>query len=129
MKITKFFALLCAVVGLVGCETTKNEPNVDPQGKIKLSADKTTVEIGESVTFTVVDSEGNDLTKSASIYDNELNKITNPWTPEKSGAYTFNATVGAESSNNVTISVMAQMPEVPVDSDPTNLAFNHLCGR
>jgi hypothetical protein len=61
MKITKFFALLCAVVGLVGCEAA-NEPNVDPQGKIKLSADKTTVQIGESVTFTVVDSEGNDLT-------------------------------------------------------------------
>ena len=125
MKITKFFALLCAVVGLVGCETGKNEPNVDPQGNIKLSADKTTIQIGESVTFTIVDSEGNDLTKSASIYDNDLNKITNPWTPEKSGMYTFNATVGAESSNNVTISVMAQMPEVPVDSDPTNLAFNH----
>ena len=131
MKITKFFALLCAAaVGFVACEPVGNteEPNVT--GKITLSASKTTIELGETVTFKaeMKDAETGemiDVTEFVSIYDSELNKISNPWTPAASGNYTFNATYGAESSNNITISVMAQMPEVPADPDPENLAFNH----
>ena len=131
MKITKFFALLCAAaVGFVACEPVGNteEPNVT--GKITLSASKTTIELGETVTFKaeMKDAETGemiDVTEFVSIYDSELNKISNPWTPTASGNYTFNATYGAESSNNITISVMAQMPEVPADPDPENLAFNH----
>lgn len=129
MKITKFLALFCAaVIGFVGCETI--EPAPEPTGKITLSADKTTLQLGESVTFTATmkdaeTGETTDVTKFVSIYDSQLNKISNPWTPETSGSYTFNATYGAESSNNVTITVMAQMPEVPADPQPENLTFNH----
>lgn len=125
MKFTKFFALLCAAtVGFVACEE-KPAPTPEPQGSITLEADKTTVQLGESVTFTVTDSEGQDVTAAASIYDQNLDKVSNPFTPQASGSYTFNATIGPESSNNVTITVMAEMPEVPVDSDPAKLAFNH----
>lgn len=125
MKFTKFFALLCAAtVGFVACEE-KPAPTPEPQGSITLEADKTLVELGESVTFKVTDSEGQDVTAAASIYDQNLDKVSNPFTPEASGSYTFNATIGAESSNNVTITVLAQMPEVPSDPEPENLAFNH----
>lgn len=126
MKITKFFALLCAAaVGFVACEPVNNEPTPEPQGSITLKADKTTLALGESVTFTVIDSEGQDVTAAASIYDGDLNKVSNPYTPAASGSYTFNATIGAESSNNLTITVLAQMPEVPADPQPGNYAFNH----
>ena len=125
MKFTKFFALLCAAtVGFVACEE-KPAPTPEPQGSITLEADKTVVELGESVTFKVVDSEGQDVTAAASIYDQNLDKVSNPFTPEASGSYTFNATIGAESSNNVTITVLAQMPEIPSDPEKDNLAFNH----
>ena len=127
MKITKFFALLCAAtVGFVACEPIEsNEPTPEPQGSITLKADKTTLQLGESVTFTVTDSEGQDVTAAASIYDSELNNVANPYTPAASGLYTFNATIGAEASNFVTITVMAQMPDVPEDLEPENLAFHH----
>ena len=135
MKITKFFALLCAAaVGFVGCETVNNpvqpEPAPEVKGSITLEADKTTVQLGESVTFTATmkdaeTGETTDVTSFVSIYDSELNKISNPWTPSASGGYTFNATYGAESSNYVTISVLAQMPKIPADPQPENLAFNH----
>ena len=135
MKITKFFARLCAAaVGFVGCETAKNQVNPEPtpevKGSITLEADKTTVELGESVTFTATmkdaeTGETTDVTSFVSIYDSELNKISNPWTPSASGGYTFNATYGAESSNYVKISVLAQMPEIPADPQPANTKFNH----
>ena len=135
MKITKFFALLCAAaVGFVGCETVNNpvkpEPAPEVKGSITLEADKTTVQLGESVTFTATmkdaeTGETTDVTSFVSIYDSELNKISNPWTPSASGGYTFNATYGAESSNYVKISVLAQMPEVPADTEPANTKFNH----
>jgi hypothetical protein len=56
MKITKFFALLCAAaVAFVGCskntEPTPEVPNTS--GKLVLKADKTAVSLGETVTFTV----------------------------------------------------------------------------
>ena len=129
MKITKFFALLCAAtVGFVGCEekpAPTPEPAPEPQGSITLSVDQTAIELGDSVTFTVTDSEGNDVTSAASIYNQDLDKVSNPYTPAASGNYTFNATIGAENSNNVTVTVMAEMPEVPTDPDKDNLAFNH----
>ena len=125
MKFPKFFALLCAAtVGFVACEE-KPAPTPEPQGSITLEADKILVELGESVTFKVTDSEGQDVTAAASIYDQNLDKVSNPFTPEASGSYTFNATIGAESSNNVTITVLAQMPEIPSDPEKDNLAFNH----
>ncbi|MBO7306567.1 MAG: Omp28-related outer membrane protein [Alistipes sp.] len=131
MKITKFFALMCAAIGFVACEPTNtNEPAPEVTGSITLEASSTTVELGESVTFTATmkdaeTGETTDVTAYVSIYDSELNKISNPWTPSASGSYTFNATYGAESSNNVTITVMAQMPEVPADPQPANTKFNH----
>ena len=133
MKFTKFFALLCAAaVGFAGCEAVENKngkptpnPTPEPSGNITLAVDKTTLQLGDSVTFTVTDAEGNDLTASASFYTVDLDKVANPYTPAASGSYTFYATVGAESSNNVTITVMAQMPEVPADPQPDNLKFNH----
>ena len=60
MKMTKFFALLASVALFAACtESSKDEekpqpkPTPEPSGAITLSADKTTIELGESVTFTV----------------------------------------------------------------------------
>ena len=129
MKITKFIALLCAAtVGFAACtpvDDNTDEPAPEPQGSITLKADKTAIELGESVTFTVTDQEGNDVTSAASFYNSEMDKVSNPFIPAASGSYTIMATIGAESSNNVTITVMAEMPNVPTDPQPENLKFNH----
>lgn len=133
MKMTKFFALLCAVAGFAACtpaETPSEEPAPEAKGKLTLTADKTQIQINESVNFTVTmkDEETGeivDITSLAKLYDGNLDPVSNPFTPQASGNYTINATYGAESSNNVDIMVMAQMPDFPADPQPDNYTFNH----
>lgn len=132
MKFTKFFALLCAVAGVAACtpaEEPGNEPQPEVKGNLTLTADKTQIEIGESVTFTVTlkDEAGveTDVTADAKFYDQDLEPVSNPFTPVVSGGYTINAIYSNLSSNNEVITVMAQMPEVPEDPQLTNTKFNH----
>lgn len=142
MKITKFFALLGAVAfAFAACEPvvdnggdnngTQQGGNDDtdrpqPTGSITLTADKTSVEIGGIVTFTVTDAENQDVTSQANIYDADLNVVEGgKWTAATTGVYEFFATVGSENSNYVKISVMAKVPEIPENPEPENLAFNH----
>ena len=63
MKLTKIFAFVLGALAFAACEnktesgkpTPSPEPGPEPTGGITLVADKTTVKMGESVTFTVVD--------------------------------------------------------------------------
>ena len=134
MKITKFFALLCAAtVGFVACTPTGEEtpqPAPEVTGNITLTADKTQVELGQTVNFTATmkdaeTGEVTDVTAHVTLYDSNLDTVANPFTPVASGIYNVMASMGAESSNVVTITVMAKLPEIPEDIDPENLAFNH----
>ena len=132
MKITKFFAFALSALAFVGCEFIEtpgsNEPEQPlptPTGSITLAADKTAVAIGETVTFTVTDAEGQDVTSQAYIYDRDYNDVGSQVTLNESGSYSYFATVGSENSNYVTIVVMASVPEVPADPQPDNFTFNH----
>ena len=136
MKFTKFFAMLsCVAMAFAACEpvddgkTPGDNPSDNPgdnttTGELTLTADKTAIELGESVTFTVTQ-EGTDVTKDVTLYDADLNKLSNPYTPTVSGAINVTATKGKYTSNTVTVTIMAQMPQVPADPQPSNLAFNH----
>lgn len=135
MKFTKFFAMLsCAAMAFAACEPVddgQNNPGGSTtSGDLTLSADKTAIELGESVTFTVEQKDETtgelvDVTKDVTLYDADLNKLSNPFTPTTSGSINVTATKGKYTSNTVTITVMAQMPELPADPQPENLAFNH----
>lgn len=126
MKFTKFFALLCAAAAtLVSCEPTpSNEQGPETEGSLRLEADKTAVSLGETVTMTVWQ-EGVDVTDKSTIYDADMNAVPATFTPLESGSYTFFATKGSESSNNLVITVLATMPDVPEDTEPSNTKFNH----
>lgn len=134
MKISKFFALLCAAAtfAFVGCEpvdgTEDQKPTPEPPtttGSITLSADKTTIALGETVKFTVMQ-EGVDVTAAATIYDPSMNKLANgEFVAEATGTYSFFATKGGESSNYVYVTVMASVPTLPEDTDVANTKFNH----
>ena len=133
MKLTKFFAMLaCAALAFVGCETTDDstDQGSNATGDLVLSADKTVIELGGTVNFTVEQKDETtgqmvDVTKDVTLYDADLNKLSNPFTPTTSGAINVTATKGKYTSNTVTITVMAKMPGVPADPQPENLAFNH----
>ena len=128
MKLTKFFAFAFAALAFVGCDEKtpdQKEPLLTPTGDIKLAADKTAVEIGETVTFTVTDAENQDVTSQALIYDENFNEVGSQVTFNESGSYSFFATVGSANSNYVSVVVMAEVPEVPEDPQPENFTFNH----
>lgn len=130
MKLTKFFALMCAtVVGFTACtdpDEPVNEPVIEPVGAITLTAEKTSVSVGEEIKFTVTDSIDQNVTKLATIYDPDLNIVKNGKckisTP---GSYEFYATLNGEISNTVTIIVSEVSLELPEDPQPDNYAFNH----
>lgn len=134
MKISKFFALLCAAAtfAFVGCEPVDGpedqKPTPEPPtttGSITLSADKTTIALGDTVKFTVMQ-EGVDVTAAATIYDPSMNKLANgEFVAEATGTYSFFATKGGESSNYVYVTVMASVPTLPEDTDVANTKFNH----
>ena len=129
MKLTKFFAFALAALSFAACEPIEQPggggSNIQPTGDITLTADKTAVAMGETVTFTVTDAEGQDVTAAASIYDGDFNTVGSKVTFNESGSYSFFATVGSANSNYVTIIVMASVPEVPADPQPENFVFNH----
>lgn len=128
MKLTKFFAFAFAALAFVGCDEKtpdQKEPLPTPTGDIKLTADKTAVEIGETVTFTVTDAENQDVTSQALIYDEDFNEVGSQVTFNESGSYSFFATVGSANSNYVSVVVMADVPVVPEDPQPENFIFNH----
>ena len=134
MKLTKFFAFAFAAMAFVACteksaEQVKpggnDDPKPTPTGNITLSADKEAVEMGETVTFTVTDAEGQDVTSQAIIYDKDFVEVGSTVTLNESGSYSFFATLGSANSNYVTITVLATVPEVPADSQPENFIFNH----
>lgn len=127
MKLTKFFAFAFAALAFAACENTEqpSENKPTPTGAITLTADNTAVQIGTTVTFTVTDAEGQDVTSQANIYDSDFNTVEPQVTFNESGSYSFFATVGPENSNYVTIVVMAEVPDVPVDPQPQNYTFNY----
>ena len=141
MKFTKFFALLgAAALAFAACDPVDNGGTNNgnnngsndggklptPTGNITLSADKTSIEVGEVVTFTVVDAENQDVTSQANIYDNDLNLVKDAkFTATTTGSFEFFATLGKENSNYIKVTVMAEVPVLPENPEPENLAFNH----
>lgn len=132
MKLTKIFAFVLGALAFAACEnkTESGKPSpspepVEPTGGITLVADKTTVKMGESVTFTVIDDAQQDVTAQATIYDKDFNEVASTVTFNESGQYSYFATLGSLNSKYVIITVMAEIPEVPADPQPDNYAFNH----
>ena len=128
MKLTKFFAFALAALAFVGCgdEPTTPAPAPEVSGSIILKASTNATTLGETVTFTVEDTNGQDLTAMAQIYDPNCIELTDKsFTAEEAGTYSFFATYEGETSNTVNVRFMATMPELPEDSDPSNLVFQH----
>lgn len=129
MKLTKFFALALAAIAtfaFVGCGSDDEGPEAPFRGTIFLVADNESVTKGETVTFTVTDNDGNDVTSSATIFDANMKKYTDgKFHAENTGRYEFFAQLGTQTSNYVKITVIAELPTLPADPQPSNKKFNH----
>ena len=127
MKITKFFSLmLAAALVAVGCESTPSDkPDVpSTTGAITLEA-PASIELGQPINFTVMQ-EGQDVTAAATIYETAgFTAVENPYTPTTTGTFSFYATKGKESSEIISVTVMASVPTLPEDEFPESTKFNH----
>lgn len=147
MKITKFFALMCAAAAfaLAGCEGIEGPSNDgDNNGgnnnggnnngggnttsDLVLSAEETTIALGEDIVLNVTEG-GVDVTSASDcvIYDYKtMEPVTgSTLTPDSTGVYSFFATKGSKSSNTLYVTVLANVPTLPEDTDAANTKFNH----
>ena len=124
MKLTKFFALALAALAFVGCGN--DEVDAPFSGTLFLTADKENAQVDEVITFSVTDQDGNGVTSRATIYDQDMTPYkSGKFTATKTGRFEFFATLGTESSNYYTITILADLPVLPTDEQPANTKFNH----
>ena len=104
-------------------ENPNDNPNQNPS-EITLTADKTTAEVGDVITFTVTDGTGKNVTASSTIYDMDYNVIKNAkYKTTKEGTLKFFATRNGYTSNTLTVTVGDGGGDEPEQTEGT--AFLH----
>lgn len=138
MKITKFFALLCATAAFAaGCETTTNEepkpepgpvPEPTPGATLEIEVNKERIIIGNEVSFTVT-MDGVDVTaaETLEIYETKnYSIVSNPYKPTELGKHEFYAMYGSlVTEKHAVVEVTPVMEDIPEDPQPENTTFNH----
>lgn len=92
--------------------------------EITLVANSTAIVVGETIEFTVL-CENIDITSEAIIYDEYFNEIPHTYVPSSTGKYKFFSVYGTQRSTQITVSVLPCSLEIPIDTQPNNLSFNH----
>ena len=93
---------------------------------IELVVDKSMAVVGDTIRFTVLDANENDVTADATIYNAlTMEEVGVEYVATETGDFTFVASIGEEISNIVDVTVFDSIPVIPADPDPSNLAFNH----
>ena len=94
----------------------QNAAVLGDMSEIELTANKSSIEIGEIVTFTVTEKSGKNVTASSTIYDGDYTVVQNArYKGSKAGQIKFFATRNGYTSNTVTITVGdgSEQPENP----------------
>lgn len=101
----------------------QNPAIAEVQSDIVLSANKTQVDVGETITFTVTDKSGKDVTASSTIYNNaDYSQIKAArFRATAEGTFKFFATREGKTSNILVVKV-GEGADVP---EPTEGAFLH----
>lgn len=93
---------------------------------IELVVDKSMAVVGDTIRFTVLDANENDVTADATIFNAlTMEEVGVEYVATETGDFTFVASIGEEISNIVDVTVFDSIPVIPADPDPSNLAFNH----
>lgn len=138
MKVIKQFihALAIALVA-TGCGgsngTTGGDDSVKQDGSITLTADRTVIcaDGSDFVTFTVTlkadDGSVTDITDNAEIYLSATDELLDSYrfSTDKKGEYSFYAAYGLEMSEDVAVSAVPVIPEIPDDPQASATAFKH----
>ncbi|WP_053992447.1 hypothetical protein [Mangrovimonas sp. TPBH4] len=114
----KKLLLLCSLfVGtsaLVSCSSSDDDSSGggDPVAtSINLTADVTTIELGSSVTLSVMNDLNEDVTSASTYFASGTALTSNVFTPTAGGEYTIHATNGELVSNTITVTVELPLVE------------------
>ena len=134
MKIFRIFASMAVAAGLAwACDTPVEEVVPVIEGEISLTSDADQLRSDgvDAVTFnvTVTDGQGkvHDVTEHAEIYLSYEKKplAANVFTTQKEGEYVFYAVYGLKVSQDIVITAINDVPELPVDPQESNVSFKH----
>ncbi|MFY0480976.1 hypothetical protein ACI6PS_00110 [Flavobacterium sp. PLA-1-15] len=90
----------------VSCGSDDNGGGTPAATSIVLTASATTIDLGQPVTLTAKDNNGNDVTARATFYDGTT-VITSPYTPSTTGAHSLTAKLDNLTSASVIVTVNA----------------------
>ena len=134
MKVFRIFASLVVAAGLLwACDKPAEEVVPVIEGEISLTSDVDQLRSDgvDAVTFkvSVTDAQGavHDVTEHAEIYLNYEKKplASNVFTTQKEGEYVFYAVYGLKVSEDVVITAINDVPELPADPQESNVSFRH----
>ena len=134
MKVLKILASFAVAAGLLwACDKPAEEVVPVIEGEISLTSDVDQLRSDgvDAVTFkvTVTDGQGtvHDVTEHAEIYLNyeKMPLTSNIFTTDKEGEYVFYAVYGLKVSQDVVITAINDVPELPADPQESNVSFRH----
>ena len=134
MRVFKILASFAVAAGLLwACDKPAEEVVPVIEGEISLTSDVDQLRSDgvDAVTFkvSVTDAQGavHDVTEHAEIYLNFEKKplAANVFTTQKEGEYVFYAVYGLKVSQDVVITAINDVPELPADPQESNVSFRH----
>ena len=127
MKLIKYFTIAIAALAFAACGGDDTEGGKQNSSGVVLKAHNNSVEVNTPIHFSVIASDGTDLTAEAIIFDktNDYAVVSNPFIPTKDGEHIFFASVNNMNTPYLTVNVVPSIPELPADAEPSNTSFNH----
>lgn len=127
MKLIKYFTIAIAALAFAACGGDETEGGKQNSSRVVLKAHNNSVEVNTPIYFSVIATDGTDLTADAIIFDktNDYQEVSNPFTPTKDGEYIFFASVNNMNTPYLTVNVVPSIPELPADPQPASTSFNH----
>ncbi|MGB0879424.1 MAG: Omp28-related outer membrane protein [Polaribacter sp.] len=126
MKTSKLnhFIVIFATIFFFSCSSEGETPTPTPTPtatSITLTSDKTTFDLGESVSFTVKTDLNEDVTSQATIKANGTDISGSSYTPSTHGNFTMKATYSTFTSNEISITVneLVTVTSIDITSDVT----------
>lgn len=100
------FALVAIAVFVLGCNKGGDKTPAD-NTTISISADKTSLEVNQTVTFSVATSAGNDVSGQATYYVNGIAISGRTFTTPTAGVYNIKASYSGKESNTIQVTFTA----------------------
>jgi hypothetical protein len=110
MKKVFLFLAIASTSIFVSCDDDETTPPAPVATAIVLTSDVATIDLGASVTLTVMNDLAANVTSTSSFFANDIAISSSTFTPTVAGTYVLHATNGTLVSNDLTVTVTEPAP-------------------